>query len=335
MKPSIKQLSQITGFSPATISNALNKKAGVNKDTSDIIFKAALESGYLQNSKITNIRFIIYKKSGEIIANSPFFAELISGVENAGREYGYETVICNLDQGEENFDKLLESILADRTTANLILATEMDAEDMAPFKKALCPVVMIDSWLEDMSFSSVLIDNTDSMFNAVTYLIKNGHTKIGYLKSSVPIRNFYSRQRGFLRALDRAKIPYDPEYTIALFPTMDGAYKEMNKYLDTKPVNLPTAFCSDNDIIALGACKALKEHGYDIPQNVSVVGFDDIPFCEISSPSLTTIRVFKQGMGEIAVEQLMHLINTGTKIKTKVQICTEFVERESVSRIIL
>ena len=334
MKISIKQLSTITGFSPATISNALNKKPGVNKTTADIIFKAAVDSGYMQNAKITSIRLIVYKKHGIILADTPFFSELIAGVENAGREYGYETVICHLDRQSENYDKHLKTILDDNTTANLVLATELETEDMTPFQNALCPVVMIDGWFEDMSFSAVLINNTDAMFNATTYLIANGHTKIGYLKSSVSIQNFYCRQSGFLRALSKAGTQYHPEYIISLFPTMDGAYKAMNKYLDTQPVHLPTAFCADNDIIALGACKALKEHGYDIPKDVSVIGFDDISFCDISSPPLTTIRVFKQEMGAIAVRQLVNMIKTGTKVKTKVQICTEFVERESVKKMI-
>ncbi len=334
MKPSIKQLSELTGFSPATISNALNKKAGVNKETSELIFHAARETGYLQSAKITSIRFVIYRKSGKIIDNSPFFAELISGVENAGRDYGYETVICHLDHGSDNFDKLMKNILEDSSTANLILATELDEEDMAPFKDARCPVVMLDSWLENMSFNAVLIDNTDSMFQAATYLIANGHKKIGYLRSSITIRNFYCRQSGFLRALLRAEIPYQPKYIISVSPTMDGAYSDMSKYLDEHSDDLPTAFCADDDIIALGACKALKEHGYDIPNDISVVGFDDIPFCDISSPPLTTIHVFKQEMGEVAVRQLANLVKTGTKTKTKVQVCTEFVERESVKRLV-
>ena len=103
----------------------------------------------------------------------------------------------------------------------------------------------------------------------------------------------------------------------------------MSAYLDTKP-KLPTAFAADNDIIALGAMKALKEHGFKIPRDISIIGFDDVPFCEISSPALTTIRVFKQEMGQMAVKQLLGKIKSESYIKTKIQICTEFVERKSV-----
>lgn len=332
MKTSIKQLSEITGFSPATISNALNNKRGVNKETADIILKAAMEAGYVNDTKISSIRFIVYKKHGRVVADTPFFSELISGVENECRACGYRTEICHLDKSDENFEKLLEQIIGDRTSANLVLATEFSEKDAAPFKQSVCPVVMLDCWFEDMSFDAVIIDNTDSVYNAAAFLIENGHEKIGYLKSSTPIKNFYYREVGYRRALHRAGLAVNPQYTIPLAPSMDGSYRDMNAYLD-KHSDLPTAFCSDNDNIALGACKALLEHGYRIPKDISVIGFDDMPFCEIASPPLTTIKVFKQEMGALAVRRLVSIIKSGNNIKTKTQICTEFVERESTRRL--
>jgi len=332
VKTSIKQLSEMTGFSSATISNALNNKRGVNKETSDLIIKAAAEAGYVNDSKITSIRFIVYRKHGRVVADTPFFSALISGVENECRACGYETVISHLDKNDENFNKLLEQILRDRTTANMVLATEFSEKDAEPFKEAACPVIMLDCWFEDMSFDAVIIDNTDSVYNAASYLIKNGHKKIGYLKSSTPIKNFYYREVGYRRAMSRSGIPINPSYTVSLSPSMDGSYRDMNVYLD-KHKDLPTAFCADNDNIALGACKALQEHGYNIPRDISIIGFDDMPFCEISSPSLTTIHVFKQEMGAFAVRRLVSIIKSGNNIKTKTQICTEFIERESVRRL--
>jgi DNA-binding LacI/PurR family transcriptional regulator len=332
VKTSIKQLSEMTGFSSATISNALNNKKGVNKQTSDLILKAAVEAGYVNDAKITSIRFIVYRKHGRVVADTPFFAGLISGVENECRACGYDTVIVHLDKTDENFYKLLDQILKDRTTANMVLATEFSEKDAEPFKKAACPVIMLDCWFEDMSFDAVIIDNTDSVYNSASYLIKNGHEKIGYLKSSTPIKNFYYREIGYRRAMTRAGLQINPNYTVSLTPSMDGSYRDMSAYLE-KHKDLPTAFCADNDNIALGACKALQEHGYHIPKDISIIGFDDMPFCEISSPPLTTIRVFKQEMGAFAVRRLVSVIKSGSTIKTKTQICTEFVERESVRRL--
>jgi LacI family transcriptional regulator len=110
---------------------------------------------------------------------------------------------------------------------------------------------------------------------------------------------------------------------------MDGAYMEMDRILQERP-ELPTAFFADNDIVALGAMKAFQKNGYRIPEDISLIGFDDLPFCIVSTPTLSTIRVFKQEMGQLAVRRLIELIRTDTKTKIKIQICNEFIERDSV-----
>ena len=103
----------------------------------------------------------------------------------------------------------------------------------------------------------------------------------------------------------------------------------MKAYLETGP-QLPTAYFADNDMVALGAIRALQEKGYQVPEDISVVGFDDLPFCEIANPPLTTLRVPKQEMGRVAVKRILEVINGTDKIKTKTQVCTIFVERDSV-----
>ena len=105
----------------------------------------------------------------------------------------------------------------------------------------------------------------------------------------------------------------------------------MNRLLSAG-IRLPEALLADNDIIALGAMKAMQDHGIRIPEDVSIIGFDDLPFCSITTPSLTTIHVYKQEMGRTAVRRLLELIRNGDRFVTKSQICTEFVERGSVCK---
>ncbi|MBP1757342.1 MAG: LacI family transcriptional regulator [Firmicutes bacterium] len=332
MKPNIKQLSAMTGFSPATVSNALNKKKTVNEETASKILQAAREIGYTSEARINHIRLVVCRKHGKIVADTPFFASLISGVENECRALGFATVISHLDQADSDYASQLQQILDDGTTANLVLATEFTEEDARPFLQAASPIVLLDCWFEAMDFDTVSIDNTDSVANATTYLINKGHTRIGYLKGSTRIRSFIHRDYGYRRAMNRHGLPIESRYTIELTPSMDGSYKDMKEFLVTTP-DLPTAFIADNDNIALGACKALQDSGYRIPEDISVIGFDDIPFCEIASPPLTTVRVFKQEMGAYAVRSLVNIIRSGNKIKAKTQICTEFIERQSVRNI--
>ena len=332
MKPSIKQLSVLTGYSPATISNALNNKPSVNQETANKIWQAARVSGYCNEISISSIRLTVCRTHGKVVSDTPFFSSLISGVENECRVLGFSTIISHLDKADPNFESLLKQILSDRTAANLVLATEFTEEDAQMFLSAESPVVLIDTWFEDMDFDTVGIDNTDSTFNAATYLIRCGHTSIGYLKSNAAIKNFIYREYGYRRAMHVNELAIETKYTVLLAPSMDGSYKDMKEFLAGQP-DLPTAFVADNDNIALGACKALQDCGYRIPEDISVIGFDDMPFCEIASPPLTTVSVFKPVMGAEAVRRLVQVIRSGNIVKVKTQICTEFIERESVRNI--
>jgi len=329
MKANIRTISKMTGFSPATVSNALNHKKGVNKETAEEILKVANEVGYTNETKISRIKFVIYRRNGSIIDNSPFFTNLLEGVEMECREFGYEMMICNLDRRSDYFEQRVDELLNDKTTAVIMLGTEALDEDFKRFKDAKCPLVILDSWSTNMNFNGILINNSDSAKNAVDYLVKKGHREIGYLKGKFRIKAFTARATGYSRGLYKHGINMNEQYIVSLNTTMDGAYKDMLTYLNQKP-KLPTAFFADNDMIALGAMKALIEKGYRIPEDISLIGFDDLSSSEISTPRLTTIKVFKQEMGQLAVRRLLDVIKDGNGIKSKIQICTEFIERDSV-----
>ncbi|MDD3141660.1 MAG: LacI family DNA-binding transcriptional regulator [Lachnospiraceae bacterium] len=329
MKVSIKKISEATGFSPATISNALNYKKGVNKETSAQIFRIAKEMGYIEENRITKIKFVIFRRNGSIVDDTPFFPLMIDGVEKECRTCGFEMVICNLNFGDADYEEQVKWIINDTAAAVILLGTELMEEDLDIFRGAKCPLLTFDYWCSDMSFNGVLINNSDSARMAVEYLIGKGHKKIGYLRGSFRIKAFRSRAVGYQVALSKYNIPLERKYTISLSTTMDGAYKDMLEYLKGNP-ELPTAFFSDNDMIAIGAAKALQERGYKIPGDISIIGFDDLPFCEIMSPRLTTLRVSKQEMGQLAVRRISDMIKNGGDVKTKLQVCTQFVERDSV-----
>lgn len=329
MKASIKKISELTGFSPATISNALNHKKGVNKDTAEKILKVAQDLNYVNESRITKIKFVIYKKNGLIIDNSPFFPAVIEGVERQAKALGYETVFYNLDRKSPNYEEQVKQLLEDTSVAVILLGTELTEDEFKLYENPKCYMILLDGWSDTITFDSVLISNTDSARKAVEYLIQNGHKKIGYLRGDFRIQAFKYRSIGYKRAMSQNNLTVDPKYTFTIGTTTESAYKDMSEYLK-KTSDLPTAFFADDDVIALAAMRALQEHGYKIPEDISIIGFDNIPFCEISNPRLTTIHVFKQEMGEIAVRRLLDHIKLDCRVKAKIQVCTEFVERESV-----
>ena len=149
MKASIRQISEMTGFSPATVSNALNNKRGVNHETAAKILEAAHACGYLsEGGNIHSIRFVIYKDSGQVVSDTPFFSALIEGVEMESRVGNFETVIWNLNRSAPDYDERLKQLLTDPTSGILLLATELDEEEAAKFKSALAPVVVLDNWFD-------------------------------------------------------------------------------------------------------------------------------------------------------------------------------------------
>ncbi len=332
MKAGIKQISDITGFSAATVSNALNRKKGVNQKTAEEVFRVAREIGYLDKGTVTKIKLLIYKKNGLIIDDTPFFSLLISGFEQECREAGFEMVIGNLDARHPDYVEQTKQLINESGAAIVLLGTELSPADLKLFKEAACPLLLLDYWSFDMSFNGIMINNSDSARVAVNYLIARNHTKIGYLKGKFRILGFEQRQSGYRSALRENGVELNPDYIVELSTTMNSAYLDMLDYLSNHPV-LPTAYFADNDVIALGAMKALQEKGYRIPEDISIIGFDDLPFCDISSPRLTSLRVPKQEMGRIAVRKIIDMIRKEDEVRTKTQICTDFIERDSVKTI--
>ncbi len=325
----IKEISEATGFSPATVSNALNHKKGVNSDTAAAVMDMAKQLGYVDEKKVKRLKFVIFKANGLIIDDTPFFPALIDGVQKECRNYGMELSICNLDKRDVDYESQVRALSEDASSAVILLGTELEEDDLTVFKDSKCPLLVLDYWVSDMSFNGILINNADSARTAVEYLYKKGHREIGYLRGAFRIKAFRSREVGYKVALEKTGVPFNENYVVTLATTMDGAYKDMKKYLEQNPT-LPTAYFADNDMVALGAMKAMTETGIKIPEQVSIIGFDDLPFCEIASPRLSTIRVSKQEMGQLAVRRIMEIAGDVGESNLKIQVCTQFIERDSV-----
>ena len=329
MKVSIRDISKITGFSPATVSNALNYKKGVNKETAAEVFRVARETGYINENSIMKIKLVMFRKNGSILDDTPFFPAMISGFEQECRRAGYEMVLCNVDQRDDDYEHQVRALLNEPGSAVVVLGTEMQDADMELYKNAPCPLVLMDCWRENMDFNAVLINNEDSARMATEYLIQKGHKRIGYIRSNFRIKGFRSRYYGYQIALRKARLEMDEKYIFSVPPNLNGAYREMLAYLDRRK-DLPTAFFADNDLMALGAMRALQERGYRIPEDISIIGFDDLPFAEFSTPRLTTLKVPNGEMGQMAVRRIVDLIEKRDNIKVKIEVCTKFVVRETV-----
>lgn len=331
MKVNIKTISEITGYSQSTISNVLNNKKGTNKNTAAEILRVAREIGYLNVSKIDSVKLVIYKKSGKVLTETPLITALIEGVQEECRENGLDTIIYNISMEDPQYEACLQQLLDERNSGIILLATELEWEEMRPFQNVVVPLVVVDAWFREGNFDTVIMDNTDSMYCAVSCLVNHGYRTIGYLDSSIPIRNFFYRKKGFETAMESYGLTVTERYYICLDPTMNGAYEDMKQYLETHD-DIPEAYCAVNDIIALGAMKALNEKGLRIPEDIAVIGFDNMPFGEFTSPALTTIHVPKRELGVVAVRQLLTQCRESRRLPVKIQLLTELVMRESVGK---
>lgn len=332
MKVNIKKISELSGFSVATVSNALSNKRGVNKDTAEKIIRIARENGYIKDEKIKRIKMVTYRDSGEVFNESPFFSTLLDSIEGESRRSGYDVSIVNLYRHHNDFEDNVRELLNDTTSAVLLVGTEMNEEDAHIFTHAGLPLVMVDNYFESLNFDTVLMDNEDSVAKAVNYLLENGHTSIGYLQGDTRIRNFVARGRSLRRTLWENGLALDSNMVFDVQPNVVGAFEGLNRYI-AQGRTMPTAFFADNDMIALGAMQALQKNGFSVPDDVSIIGFDDITLGEAFSPGLTTISVDIKAMGRLAVRRLIEQIQNRDDARSCTRLYNKLVVRGSVAKL--
>ncbi len=330
-----KELAKLLNLSEAAISMALNNKPGVSTATRQRVLEAAREHGYdfsrlrePEESKTEEgtISFLIYRKHGAVVSDTPFFSQLTEGIEQGCRKKHY-CLNINYLYGDSNIKKQLSQL--PYSNGILLLATEMKLEDFEPFHALSVPLVVLDTWYESLGYDSILINNFQGAYQAANYLIRKTKSQAGYLRSSYPIGNFNERADGFYKAIRENGMSASRSPVLSLSPSMEGAYKDMLELLEhgEKPAR---SYFADNDLIAAGAMKALKEKGYRIPEEVALMGFDDMPLCTYIEPALTTVHVPKQYMGQMAVTRLLQIIKGSENYPVKIEIGTNIIKRKSV-----
>ena len=304
----VRELAKQIGVSPATISIVLNGKKGVSEDTRKKVLDAVKACQYTPPARKPksgkNVLLVKYYKSGMLVEENQGFISMI-------------------------IDSIEEQLRAEQLgmTMTVVKTGLKSALDSIPI-----PFVVVDNTVPNHYCSSVCMNNAENVYIALQYCKECGHTELGYLGSTTGAENFNERHVAFLRYVKELNFQFNPKNEFRVKPTMLGAHDDFFRILDQNPV-LPSCFFAENDTIALGAMKALKEKGYKIPNNVSLIGFDDIPYSSISSPTLTTIHVQRKIMGKQSVTQLMQLIEDPRFMPMKTQITGKLVERSSVKHL--
>ena len=326
-----KELAEKLHISPAAVSMALNDKPGVSTATRKRIKVAAEKYGYdfsrIQSKRTKHgvIYFIIYKKSGAVVDDTPFFLKLSEGIQSACAQEGYRLRTQYLH--ESDFcPRDLDELHASDCMGIILLGTEMMEEDLKPFLTLPPSLVLLDNYFDTVPCDAVLINNEQGAYLAARHLIRTCRAHPGHLRSSFSINNFLERANGFKKAVRAHGMSFSQSIIHELTPSMSGAYADMKEILERGE---PIARCyfADNDLIAAGAIKALREAGRRIPEDVAIVGFDNIPISQILD--LTTINVPKEYMGELAAQRLFERIRTPGLPAVKLAVTTDLIDRYS------
>lgn len=341
-----RELSKLIGVSPATLSLVINNKPGISVATRTMVLEKLESLGYQSLIKDgssasetvanNNISFIVYKRCGNIVNRSPFFLLIMESIENCAHKYGFNLLFHSIDR-RNSMTEQLAHLTAKNCKGAVIFATEMHEDDLKFFTGLPIPYVLLDNDFPYQNIDSVAINNGLGTHQAIEYLVRMGHSQIGYLKCTTRINSFKEREIGFTNALQQYGIQMKPEHIFELDYSEEGSFQEFKKILDNN-ISLPSAFVTDDDTIAVGAMKALQEKGIRIPEDVSIIGFNDRPLCEISSPALSSIRVPKYAFGAMSIELLVKRIHdsdiqSDISHSLKYRIGTEAVLRKSVSGI--
>ncbi len=337
MAARIRQIAEIARVSPATVSLALNNKPGVSPSTrarilaiADDLMKTNGTQPFTSLIK-GSVRFLKIVKHGHIVNrdHDVFIAAYVEGMDKEARKHGYNLEITHITI--DQIGDFISHLNSSSSKGLIILGTELNAADILAFETVNVPIVVIDTTYDFIKLDFVDMNNGEALFQIVRHLMENNHREIGMIWSEdVEARNFELRRLNFEQALKFYGLPYNPRNIINVDSTFNEAYQGVLQYLK-KGSKLPTALFSANDLIASACMKAFKESGIRVPEDVSIVGFDNLPMCEMLDPPLTTMRVSKQQIGEIAMELLVNRVGNRRGPPTlKVSVGGELVVRKSV-----
>ncbi|EKN63245.1 LacI family DNA-binding transcriptional regulator [Schinkia azotoformans] len=331
MKVTIYDVAKEANVSIATVSKVINNTGRISEKTKKKVLNVMKKLDYQPNIMASALMGKQTKTIGLLIPDlaNPFFAELARSIEDRGHEFGYNLVICSTDYKEEKENKYI-SLLKRKSVDGFILASGFEnLGKVEQLVKEDFPVAIVARDFPMFPVNTVALDDFMGGYLAASYLIDLGHENIGIIARDVWSNR--ERIRGFKQALDENQLtfPTDFEYIEKMSHIIQG--KNMTiKYL--KSLNPPTAIFACNDLLAIGAIQAIKEMGMNVPEHVSVIGFDNTIIATIVEPPLTTIAQPIQNMGKEVMDLMISQINGEKKEKIRVTLHPSLIVRESTGK---
>ncbi|AOY76077.1 LacI family DNA-binding transcriptional regulator [Clostridium formicaceticum] len=334
MGVTIKDIAKLANVSHTTVSRALNNSTLINSETKEKIKKLAMELNYIPNY---SAKSLVLHKSYHIGlffstidkdrgTSSSFFYEVVRGVNSIIKDQ-YNLVV----KGISDYKSLS---LIDTNNFDGIILMSQSAEDGAFIYHVLdkkIPLVVLNREIEHRGLINILSDDKKGAYNATKYLVKCGHEKIAIIEGKAGFKSAQERKEGFLDALIDHNVPVNKNYMIKGNYDFESGYEGMKQLLENE--NKPTAVFCSNDDMAIGAMKAIFENKMKIPEDISIVGFDNNTFTPFLTPALTTVKRPIMEISQDGAKKLISLIEKEEVEKERVYVNTELIIRDSVKNL--
>jgi Transcriptional regulators len=324
---SIKELAEISNVSIATISRVINKKGGYSKATEERILKLIESKSYQRNVNARSLRTKKSQTIGVIVPDisNEFFAKIVQSVEKQAIKYNYSVFVCNTDENIEIEKRQLSNLIGQFVDGIIYIGGGVQLENDSQLFKI--PVIYIDRYIDDKEIY-IESDNFHGGYLAAQELIRSGCKKMAVMKDIRKISSAYKRYLGFLQAMKDYRMNFDNKLLCDVTVISHKEAKEKTlELLDSGEVF--DGIFATNDTMALGIMMALNERRIKIPNEVKLVGFDNISAAEMAGVPLTTINQNKQKMGELAVELLMDKILARKSNVRNIKIPVNLIRRKS------
>lgn len=327
----MKQVAERAGVSTSTVSHVINNTRKVSADVRERVLAIIAETRYIPSAVARSLKNDRTNTIGMMVPNSsnPYFAELIQGIEDAAFKLSYNIILCNAYDDPIKQAAYLRVLLEKRIDGLILVSSGADAALADLLQTASVPMVLVDREVAGVEADFIESNHEEGGYLAARYLVDLGHRRIGCVSGPAELQPSRDRVAGYRRALAEAGIEHDPAYLLHSDFTSEGGFNAFGKLLALETP--PTAIFASNDLMAIGGICAAAEAKVRVPQQLSVVGYDDIALASYSTPRLTTVVQPKYAMGEMITHLLLERIAGGHLPLRRELLKTRLVERQSTA----
>ncbi|NOV03769.1 LacI family DNA-binding transcriptional regulator [Paenibacillus planticolens] len=331
MKPTIYDIAKAAGVSTATVSKVLNNSGRISEKTKIKIREIMEDLRYQPNVLASAMKGKGTFQIALLIPDveNPVYAQYLKHIENRGQEQGFSVVMCCTDDNPDKEARHI-SLMRNKQVDGFIIASQFKNEEL--LKELLedkVPIVLFAHEKQDILVDSVTVDDCFGGVIATEHLISLGHKRIGIVAEDTV--SSHERIRGYKFALQKAELPYDEKFIQIGGTKMEDAEHAAGKLFSS--ANRATAIFGTNDLMAFGVMRAARKHQIAVPQELSIIGFDNTPMCSIVSPELTSVAMPVSDLGKKAMDLIIHKIEGNDDIKQRILLLPHLVVRDSTSAI--